>query len=135
LNVYFLNILDSEKSIEYQRQYLGRLPEFEPYAAFQRIDRHNKKYISIEDLKYFLKENSTRYSDICLRELIKLYDKDNDNDATETQRLADEEALRLAQEEAQEAEILAEKHRIAEETTAKATADLEKKKKCKLARN
>lgn len=64
---------------------------------------------------------------------------DVDNDATEAQLLADEEALRLAQEEAEEAERLAEEQRIAdeeaeeqrleEERAAKAVAELEKKKK------
>ena len=69
-------------------------------------------------------------------------DVDVDNDATEAQLLADEEALRLAQEEAdeaEEAERLAEEQRLAdeeaeeqrleEERVAKAAAELEKKKK------
>jgi hypothetical protein len=76
----------------------------------------------------------------------RVVDIDEDNDATEAQRLADDEALRLAQEEAAEAERLAEEQRVAEEEAleaerlaeeqrladeraAKAAAELEKKKK------
>ena len=76
----------------------------------------------------------------------RVVDIDEDNDATEAQRLADEEALRLAQEEAAEderlaeeqriteeeaaeAERLAEEKRLEEERAAKAAAELEKKKK------
>ena len=76
----------------------------------------------------------------------RVVDMDEDNDATEAQRLADDEALRLAQEEAAEAERLAEEQRAAEEESleaerlaeeqrlederaAKAAAELEKKKK------
>ena len=80
----------------------------------------------------------------------RVVDIDEDNDATEAQRLADDEALRLAQEEAAEAERLAERlaeeqraaeeesleaerlaeeKRLEDERAAKAAAELEKKKK------
>lgn len=75
---YLLTIIDGEKSVEYQRQSLGRIPEFEPYAAFQRLDRENKKYISSDDFKFFMKENGIRFSDACLNEFIRQYDRDND---------------------------------------------------------
>ena len=63
-------------------------------------------------------------------------DVDCDDDATDAQLLADEEALRLAQEEAEEAERMEEAERLEEEQrleeaerVAKAVAELEKKKK------
>ena len=68
-------------------------------------------------------------------------DIDENNDATEAQLQADEEALRLAQEEAAEAERLeeeqrleAEAERLEEERVAKAAAELEKKKKTEVAK-
>jgi Ca2+-binding EF-hand superfamily protein len=79
LTKFLLKILDGEKRIEFQRQNLGRIPLFEPYAAFLRIDRRNKKYIDIQDLRNFLIENKIRYSASNLSELIKLYDKDRDS--------------------------------------------------------
>ena len=53
-------------------------------------------------------------------EQINAKDVNEDNDAVEAQRLADEEALRLAQEEAEEAECIAEEQRIADEEAAEA---------------
>ncbi len=81
-----------------------------------------------------------------VNESVKVVDEDDYNDAVEAQRLADDEALRLAEEEAAESERLAEEQRIAEEEAAeserlaeeqrleeeraaKAAAELEKKKK------
>jgi Ca2+-binding EF-hand superfamily protein len=76
---FFIHILEGEKAIEYQRQILGRIPEFEPYSAFQRIDRENKKFVSINNLRLFLRENLVKYSEIILRETVNQYDRDNDN--------------------------------------------------------
>ena len=53
-------------------------------------------------------------------EQINAKDVNEDNDAMEAQRLADEEALRLAQEEAEEAERIAEEQRMADEEAAEA---------------
>jgi Ca2+-binding EF-hand superfamily protein len=75
---YFSHLIENEKNIELHRQILGRFPEFEPYAAFMRIDRACKKYITFQDLKQFLKENLVRFSDKGLQEMIRQYDKDSD---------------------------------------------------------
>ena len=64
-----------------------------------------------------------------VNESAKVVDEDDYNDAVEAQRLADDEALRLAEEEAAESERLAEEQRLEEERAAKAAAELEKKKK------
>ena len=46
-----------ELSIEALRQSLSSLLEFEPYSAFLRLDRHNKKCINSHDIWIFLQEN------------------------------------------------------------------------------
>ena len=50
-------VAEEEISIERQRQSLSRLREFEPYAAFSRIDRENNGYICGKEIKEFLIEN------------------------------------------------------------------------------
>ena len=39
-----------EMHIEFARQSICKAPSFEPYAAFQRIDRAGKGYISAKDI-------------------------------------------------------------------------------------
>jgi hypothetical protein len=46
---------DSEIQIEKVRQALAKLVEFEPYAAFTRIDRENKGYVTGRDISVFIK--------------------------------------------------------------------------------
>ena len=45
-----IHIGEQEMQIEFARQHLCKAPSFEPYAAFQRIDRSGKGYISPKDL-------------------------------------------------------------------------------------
>ena len=45
LAALMIMVAEEELSIERQRQSLCRLRDFEPYAAFSRIDRENKGYI------------------------------------------------------------------------------------------
>ena len=52
-----ITVAEEEVSIERQRQSLCRLIDFEPYAAFSRIDRENKGYICGKEIKDFLVEN------------------------------------------------------------------------------
>ena len=47
-------IADNEKELEIYRQLLSEKPNFEPYAAFIRIDRYRKENVSVSDLKDFL---------------------------------------------------------------------------------
>ena len=49
-----LTIARNESQIEVIRQNLANEPYFEPYAAFQRLDRHFRGYVSSGDLKAFL---------------------------------------------------------------------------------
>ena len=48
-----IHIGETEMNIESARQTLCKAPSFEPYAAFQRIDRAGKGYISSKDLIYY----------------------------------------------------------------------------------
>ena len=52
---YLLISLEAEREIEVQRNILGRLQMFEPYAAFKRINRQNTKRIDMQDIAKFLK--------------------------------------------------------------------------------
>ncbi len=46
---------ETEMQIEFARQNLCLKENFEPYAAFQRIDREGKGYISVQDIYNYLK--------------------------------------------------------------------------------
>jgi hypothetical protein len=48
-------ISENENIVEEQRQRLTSLEEFEPYAAFKRIDRLNQDKLSAHDICNFLK--------------------------------------------------------------------------------
>lgn len=50
-----IHIGESEMQIEFARQHLCKAPSFEPYAAFQRIDRAGKGYISPKDILNYTK--------------------------------------------------------------------------------
>jgi len=50
-----LLVAESELHIERQRQNLASLREFEPYAAFTRIDRDRKEGISGRDIASFIR--------------------------------------------------------------------------------
>jgi hypothetical protein len=46
---------ESEQQIEFSRQNLCRLTAFEPYSAFQRLDRSGKGQLSSKDLANFMR--------------------------------------------------------------------------------
>lgn len=50
-----MTIADEELNIEKFRQSLAAFKEFEPYAAFTRIDRENKGFINGKDLSTYIK--------------------------------------------------------------------------------
>lgn len=50
-----LTIAKAERNIEILRQKIARFEDFNPYSAFQRIDRTQKNHISSKDLLFFLK--------------------------------------------------------------------------------
>ena len=46
---------ESEQQIEFSRQNLCKAKSFEPYAAFQRLDRSGKGYITPRDFANFMR--------------------------------------------------------------------------------
>ena len=44
-----------------------------------KIDRENKKFLSTEDIKKFLRENRIKYSETNLDNVLRVYDSDIDN--------------------------------------------------------
>ena len=77
---YLLEVARNEKKFEVLRQKMAKIEDFEPYAAFCRIDRENKQFISGENIKNFLQDNKmilTREDN--LNSFIKRYDFNNDS--------------------------------------------------------
>lgn len=54
---FMIMVAEDEQNIERVRQSLASNPDFEPYAAFSRIDRENKGYICGKEIRDFLIEN------------------------------------------------------------------------------
>jgi len=55
LTKFFLINIEAERQVDLIRTELGKLPQFEPYAAFKRIDRHNNRKIDMLDITRFLR--------------------------------------------------------------------------------
>jgi len=75
-----LAIGDGERQIEIVRQILCEQIDFEPYAAFKRIDRLRKGTIDAADICQFLSDNKVYYTENNCRAFIKRYDVDGDNE-------------------------------------------------------
>ena len=76
---YFISLARKEKKIEIIRQILAENEDFEPYAAFKRIDRENKQFINSYDIQNFLSENGIQHSEKdCNLGVIQVYDLDSD---------------------------------------------------------
>lgn len=56
----FVLFADDELAIEKLRQVLASIKEFEPYAAFKRLDRDDSGYVTAKKIAQFLKENGYR---------------------------------------------------------------------------
>ena len=46
---------ESEQRVEFMRQNLCKLRSFEPYAAFQRLDRTGKGFVTSKDISSFMR--------------------------------------------------------------------------------
>jgi hypothetical protein len=57
-----ITIGEEEQAIERLRYQLASHPDFEPYAAFSRLDRRNKGMLTSEQVRDFLRDN--RHSSI-----------------------------------------------------------------------
>ncbi|KRX08920.1 hypothetical protein PPERSA_09024 [Pseudocohnilembus persalinus] len=54
---FLIQLGEEEKNLEVIRQILAEQSDFEPYAAFTRIDRQRNGFISVEDIRQFLGNN------------------------------------------------------------------------------
>lgn len=73
-------IAKGEEIAELSRQSLAKIEDFEPYVAFQRIDRQHSDFILPRDFIEFLKDN--KVNDISYEEiqyLLNFFDSDNDH--------------------------------------------------------
>lgn len=74
-----LEIARGEQKVELMRQKLAAMEDFEPYVAFQRLDRNRNDYVVAEEIVEYFKENKI-YS-VTLNEaqyLITFFDSDED---------------------------------------------------------
>ena len=68
-----------ERSIERQRQHVAVIPEFEPHAAFQRINRNQDGHISSMELLQFLRSNNVEdATEADTAYIVKFFDSDED---------------------------------------------------------
>lgn len=72
-----LSLARAEKKNEILKQTLCEFEDFEPYAAFTRIDRDHKTFIVATDVYNFLKENKI---DADEKDVENIYIRHNDYD-------------------------------------------------------
>ena len=78
LSDLLIAVADFERQVEIVRQILCEQKEFEPYAAFKRIDRQRKGFLTGADIQKFLADNHSHYSEKQAENLINSYDYDED---------------------------------------------------------
>lgn len=78
LKDYFLLVAHEEMAVEKLRQMLASMKEFEPYQAFQRIDRECRGKVQAKALQQFLRENGYREIEVedC-KYLIRYFDQES----------------------------------------------------------
>ena len=69
-----------EQQIELKRQYLAMNENFEPYSAFQRLDRQNSGYLASRDFLNYLRDNglAAGVTEADCYYLVKFFDSDLD---------------------------------------------------------
>ena len=88
LRSFLVAIAEGEISIEKQRRALGKIIKFEPYSAFQRIDRRRTGYIDSMDILNFLRDNGfTEETEADTYYLMKFFDVDDDQKLNYTEFL------------------------------------------------
>ena len=75
-----LLIASYEQKIEVKRQYLATNENFEPYSAFQRIDRRETGFLTSRDFLNFIRENglASNVTEADCYYLVKFFDSDLD---------------------------------------------------------
>ena len=75
---FFLNLNEMDNSIENIRVKLYSLSNFIAQNLFDYLDRNSKKFLALNDFKFFLRDNQISFSEKNLRKLIHNFDKNND---------------------------------------------------------
>lgn len=68
-----------EHEIEQTRQAIARLPNFEPYACFQRLDRLEHGYLTATDLFHFYRDNGLDAVEAECAAIVAYFDSNNDS--------------------------------------------------------
>ncbi len=74
-----LKISEGEREIEILRQILCEQDDFEPYAAFKRIDRSSTGFLGVFDFIHFLSANEIFHLEEHVKTFVKRYDVDDDS--------------------------------------------------------
>jgi Ca2+-binding EF-hand superfamily protein len=75
----FVCLAEEEVRIERLRQVLASIPEFEPYAAFKRIDRTSSGILTSKSICRYLRENGYReLENEDVEYLVRYFDQDDD---------------------------------------------------------
>ena len=70
-----LTVAEEEQRIEHQRQTLARLPGFEPYAVFSRIDRASKGFLTgAEILNDLVEQGISNFLESECQYIVKYFD-------------------------------------------------------------
>ena len=75
---FFLNLNEMDNSIENIRVKLYSLSNFIAQNLFEYLDRNSKKFLALNDFKFFLRDNQISFSEKNLRKFIHNFDKNND---------------------------------------------------------
>ena len=75
---FFLKINEMDNSIEKIRSKLYSIPTFSSKKLFSFLDKNSKGFITLDDFKFFLRDNKISFSEKNLRKLIHNFDKKND---------------------------------------------------------
>ena len=79
LKKFLLTIKRGEQIVEQQRQAVAVLPEFEPHAAFQRLDRDQDLVVTSVELLRFLRENGVEEaSEADCHQIVRYFDGSGD---------------------------------------------------------
>ena len=75
-----LTIAQFEQQIELKRQYLAMNENFEPYSAFQRLDRQGSGFLTSREFLSYLRDNglATGVTEADCYYLVKFFDSDLD---------------------------------------------------------
>lgn len=76
---FFLNVAQWERHVEFTRQFLNGLDNFEPYSTFRHIAKGGGRLVEISDLRIYLEKNGNSFENVDVETVLRLYDTDSDH--------------------------------------------------------